>query len=66
MEKAEVKQLLSKAESLELTEQEHQKAQGSFITLAAGTTHYELKGGGGDRCFGARLLYSLLYLLQAL
>ncbi|MBQ6381384.1 MAG: alpha/beta hydrolase [Clostridia bacterium] len=46
MEKAEVKQLLSKAESLELTEQEHQKAQGSFITLAAGTTHYELKGEG--------------------
>ncbi|MBR2591071.1 MAG: alpha/beta hydrolase [Clostridia bacterium] len=46
MDKAEQKSLLSKAESLELTDAERAKAEGSFIALAAGVTHYEMKGEG--------------------
>ena len=46
MEKSEVKQLLSKAQTLDLTDEERAKAKGSFISLPSGNTHYELKGEG--------------------
>lgn len=46
MEKAEQKLLLSKAETMELTQSEREKAQGSFIALPSGVTHYEMKGEG--------------------
>ena len=46
MDKAEQKRLLSNAETLELTPAEREKASGSFIALASGMTHYEMKGEG--------------------
>ncbi len=46
MDSRELKQLLSKAETLELTDEERRKAPGSFIDLPCGNTHYELKGDG--------------------
>ena len=46
MEKSETKMWLQKAETLELDDAAREKAQGSFIDLPAGNTHYELKGEG--------------------
>lgn len=46
MEKSEVKSLLKKAQTLDLTDEERAKAEGSFIDLPSGNTHYELKGEG--------------------
>ena len=41
-----MKELLSSIETLELTDSERSKADGSFIELPCGNTHYELKGDG--------------------
>ena len=46
MEKSEAKKLLSKAQTLDLTDEERAKAEGSFIELPSGNTHYQLKGEG--------------------
>lgn len=46
MNKEELKELLDKAESLELTDREREKCYGSFISLECGNTHYEMKGEG--------------------
>ena len=41
-----IKKLLSEAGKYELTDSERAKAQGSFINLPCGNTHYEIKGEG--------------------
>lgn len=46
MTKEKFKQLLSGAETLELSDVERAKAGGSFIKLACCNTHYEIKGEG--------------------
>ena len=46
MDKSEVKSLLKKAQTLDLTDEERAKAEGSFIDLPSGNTHYELNGEG--------------------
>ena len=46
MEKSETKMWLKKAETLTLDDTARAKAQGSFVDLPAGNTHYELKGEG--------------------
>ena len=46
MEKSEVKRLLAAAETLELTDAVRERAEGSFIALPSGNTHYEMKGDG--------------------
>ena len=46
MTKSELQQWVQKAETLELTAKEREKASGDFIQLPCGNTHYELKGSG--------------------
>ena len=46
MDKTEIKMWLKKAETLTLDDAARAKAQGSFVDLPAGNTHYELKGEG--------------------
>lgn len=46
MEKAEAKKLLSQAETLTLNDEERAKADGEFISLKSGITHYQLEGSG--------------------
>lgn len=46
MEKEKLKKLKKQIETLELTEAERKKAEGSFISLPSGNTHYEMKGEG--------------------
>ncbi len=41
-----MKDLLSKAETLDLTDDERKKASGCFVDLPCGNTHYELSGTG--------------------
>lgn len=41
-----LKELVSEIETLELTDEEREKAPGSFIDLPCGNTHFELKGKG--------------------
>ncbi len=42
----ELKKLVASTETLELTDDEKAKADGSFIDLPSGFTHYEMKGNG--------------------
>ena len=46
MTKEELKQLVRKTQTLELTDAERQKADGSFIDLPCGNTHYQMEGNG--------------------
>lgn len=46
MEKNELKALLKKCETLELTDEERKKCPGSFINLPCGNTHYQMEGDG--------------------
>lgn len=46
MDKENLKKLKKDIETLELTDDERKKAQGSFISLPCGNTHYEMKGEG--------------------
>jgi pimeloyl-ACP methyl ester carboxylesterase len=46
MDKAQLGRLISQLETLELTDSERHKAQGCFIDLETGNTHYEIKGEG--------------------
>lgn len=46
MDKSELKALIKKAETIELTDEERKKLSGSFISLPSGNTHYEIHGSG--------------------
>lgn len=46
MDKDKLKVLVKDIETLELTDEERKKADGSFISLPSGITHYEMKGEG--------------------
>lgn len=46
MDKSELNAAVKRGGTLELTDAERAKKQGSFIPLPSGITHYELKGGG--------------------
>ena len=46
MDKEKLAALVKDIETLELTDDERKKAQGSFIQLPCGNTHYEMKGEG--------------------